>query len=173
MWKLLTWFMGGGAEIVTGTIKSVGQNVTDVKVANVRAATDTHKIDATADVEKARIGAAVDTRQVELQSTLALQENATGKTSWMRQVGVAIAYFYLSCVVLKFAIPKLAALLWIEATSLPDIWAYVVVGILGSIFLFRPWEKKKLNENVTKVQENVIVAQSSKPVVSSLWQNRQ
>jgi hypothetical protein len=155
MGGLLGWLFGGGISTITSTITSVTKSVADVKVANVKAATDVHKIDVDASTAITIKNAEANVRLNELSSTLAEIDVRNNRGAWMRQLGFGISAYVMVCAAVQYTIPALAAKIGIDVSKMPELWAGVFIAVFLVIFGIRQIDKNKNANVVTKVQSTI------------------
>jgi hypothetical protein len=152
---IVGWLLGGGIGSILSTAGSITKNVTDVKIANVKASTDTHKIDVEAATTISLKQADANVRLNELSSTLAEIDARNQRGAWMRQVGFGISAWVLACAAFQYTLPKAAAWVGIDVSKMPEMWAAVFIAVFLVIFGIRQLDKNKNANTVTKVQSTI------------------
>lgn len=155
MGALLSWLMGGAANVVLGGVTSIAGKLADGWAAKQKALTDQHGMDVKSATEITVKGFDTDVRLAELQATAALADRADRRTSWIRPAYVVPALFWFCCVVLQHTMPGVARFVGIEVTPLPFPFDYLVAAIPLAIFALRPWEKSAKANTVTKAQATI------------------
>lgn len=146
---VLSWFVSGGLTAAADAVGRVAAPISNVMVAKERTKTDTHRVDVEAAKEVAIADGQISLGFGQLQAKLALADSAWLATRLMRPTLFYVCLYYFVCFVIQNTQPAIARALLIDATDLPTMWGALVIGVLGSVFALRTFEKDRRLTAVT------------------------
>lgn len=133
--------VGDVVKDVTGTVQANIAAKQNTAIAQIGADKDVSIVRTQADAAALAENIRADTRTSELQAQLAGLDRTDWRTAWMRPYGFAVAIWYFTAFVLEHTVPRFAKWIGVEVRALEWPWDYVVLAILGAVFVFRPIEK--------------------------------
>lgn len=135
-----SWIIGGGASAAAGAVTSIASPFLKVWADNKKQLTDERVVNTKAATEITIEGFKTDVRAAELQHDLALADASHWSTRWIRPLFCALAAYWVASHLFGFA----------PTSPLPPVIEYLLAGIVGSIFLLRPFEKNKRADIIAK-----------------------